>query len=147
MKRKKAGEGNFEPEVVVLHCQHCISPEADATLEAERASGVSVKLVMMPCSSKIEVPYILKILERGADAVEVVACPVSKCRFLVGSACAEKRVEYVGGLLDQIHVGGQRVGISRGLGLSAKKLVALAVARANAAKVLGPNPMKKGDSK
>ena len=147
MKRKKTEDGNFEPEVVVLHCQHCISPEADAALEAEGATGVSVKLVMMPCSSKIEVPYILKILERGADAVEVVACPVSKCRFLVGSACAEKRIEYIGGLLDQIHVGARRVGISRGLGISAKKLVALAMDRAEAAKILGPNPMKKGDSK
>jgi len=147
MSRKKAEESSFEPEVVVLHCQHCISRGADTALEAERASGISVKVVMVPCSSKIEVPYILKILERGADAVEVVACPVSKCRFLVGSSRAEKRVKYVGRLLDQIHIGARRVGISRGLGLSAKKLIGLAAGRAETARVLGPNPMKKGDSR
>jgi F420-non-reducing hydrogenase iron-sulfur subunit len=136
---------NFEPEIVVLYCQRCVQQDADVEVEAGRTSGFSVQPVMMPCSSKIEVPYILKILERGADAVEVVACPADGCRFLVGSMRAEKRIEYIRGLLDEIHVGAERVGISRGPGLSAQDLVELAAKRAERAKTLGPNPMNKGD--
>jgi F420-non-reducing hydrogenase iron-sulfur subunit len=139
----------FEPEIVVLYCQRCVQTRtgetsADIEVEAEHALGFSVQPVMMPCSSKIEVPYILKILERGADAVEVVACPADECRFLVGSLRAEKRIDYVRGLLDEIRVGADRVGISRGPGLSAQDLIELAAERAEKTKALGPNPMKKG---
>ena len=139
---------SFEPEIVVLYCQRCVRKEDDAAsveVEADRASGFSVQPVMMPCSSKIEVPYILKILERGADAVEVVACPTDGCQFLVGSLRAEKRIDYVRGLLDEINVGAERVGISRGPGLSAKDLIELAAKRAEKVKSLGPNPMNKRD--
>lgn len=133
---------DFEPEVVVLYCQRCVRQDADAAMAADQTSGFSVQPVMMPCSSKIEVPYILKILERGADAVEVVACPADRCRFLVGSLRAEKRIDYIRGLLDEIHIGGERVGISHGPGLSAQDLIDLAANRAEAVRTLGPSPMK-----
>ena len=132
---------SFEPEIVVLYCQRCVRESVE--VEANHTSGFSVRPTMMPCSSKIEVPYILKILERGADAVEVVACPVDGCQFLVGSLRAEKRIDYVRGLLDEINLGAERVGISRGPGLSAKDLIEIAAKRAEKVKSLGPNPMNK----
>jgi coenzyme F420-reducing hydrogenase delta subunit len=89
---------------------------------------------MMPCSSKIEVPYILKILEAGALAVEIVACPEKGCKFLVGSRRAEKRIEYIRGLLEQIGCSRQRVGISRKLSQSPQELIELARARGDAAR-------------
>jgi len=142
MKCKGAG---FKPEVVVLYCQHCLGNGAEIAVTSWEASGFSIRPIMMPCSSKIEVPYILRILEQGVDAVEVVACPDGECRFLTGSFRAEKRINYIRGLLDQINIGTERVGISRGSGLSAEELVALAAGRAEAARNLGPNSMKKGE--
>jgi coenzyme F420-reducing hydrogenase delta subunit len=140
-----SNNANHEPEIVVLYCQRCVREGADVEAEADRTPGFSIQPVMMPCSSKIEASYILKVLERGADAVEVVACPPDGCQFLVGSVRAEKRIDYVRGLLDETHVGAERVGISRGPGLSAKDLIELATKRAEKAKALGPNPMNKGD--
>jgi coenzyme F420-reducing hydrogenase delta subunit len=145
MSRKKAEETSFEPEVVVLYCQHCLSDGANITSESKRISGFCLRSVMMPCSSKIEVPYILKILERGADAVQVIACPANKCRFLIGSSRTVKRIEYIRSLLDQIDTGAERVGISIASGLSAEKLVDLAAERAEAVEPLGANPMKNGE--
>jgi len=135
----------FAPEVVVLYCQHCLNDGADVTTEANRASGFSVRPVMVPCSSKIEISYILRILEQGVDAIEVVACPEDKCRFLNGSKRTRKRVEYTRRLLDEINMGAERLGISHGPGLSAEKLIRFAAGRAEMARPLGPNPMKKGD--
>ena len=100
---------------------------------------------MMPCSSKVEIPHVLRILEQGADGVELVACPQDRCRFLVGSLRAEKRIERASGLLDEIRMGGARLGLSRRAKLAAEDLVALAAARAEAVRPLGPNPMKKGE--
>jgi coenzyme F420-reducing hydrogenase delta subunit len=100
---------------------------------------------MMPCSSKIEVPYILRVLESGADAVEIVACPEKNCKFLVGSLRAERRVEYIRGLLEKIGYAPERVGINRILSQSPEKLLDIARSRADAVRPFGINPMKKGE--
>jgi coenzyme F420-reducing hydrogenase delta subunit len=100
---------------------------------------------MMPCSSKIEVSYILKMLESGADAIEVVACPEKSCKYLVGSLRTERRIEYVRGLLKKIGYAPERVGISRKLSQSPEQLIEIARARADAVRPFGVNPMKKGE--
>lgn len=134
-----------DPEVVVLYCQHCLCDEAKGSAWYQESVGLSVRAVMMPCSSKIEVSYILKMLESGADAVEVVACPEKSCKYLVGSLRAEKRIEYVRGLLEKIGYAPERVSISRKLSQSPEQLIDLARARANAVRPFGVNPMKKGE--
>ncbi len=135
---------NQNPEVVVLYCQHGLCDEAKATSWSQTTGGVSVSATMMPCSSKIEVSYILRILESGADAVEIVACPEKSCKFLVGSLRAEKRIEYIHGLLAKIGYTPERVGISRKLSQKPEKLIELARKRADAVRPFGINPMKKG---
>jgi F420-non-reducing hydrogenase iron-sulfur subunit len=132
-------------EVVVLYCQHSLCDEAKGSAWSQQSAGLSVRAVMMPCSSKIEVPYILRILESGVDAVEVVACPEERCKFLVGSLRAEKRIEYIGGLLEKIGYAPERVGISHRLSQSPEELLDLARARAEAVRPFGINPMKKGE--
>lgn len=142
----KTGETvSFDPEIVVLYCQHCVAGEANVAVASQQVPGLTVRTAMLPCSSKVEVPHLLKILEQGADAVELVACPQDVCRFLVGSLRAEKRVDRAKELLEQIRMGGQRLGLSRRVRLSAQGLLALAQARGAAVRPLGPNPMKKGD--
>jgi len=134
----------FVPQIVVLYCQHCVNNAGDITTETQAAQN-SVKTVMMPCSSKVEVPNVLKILEEGADGVEVVACPEKQCRFLVGSRKAEKRIDYAKTLLEKIDMGEQRLGITRKFGFTTKDLIAVAAKRADAVKTLGQNPMRKGE--
>lgn len=133
-------------EVVVLYCQHCLCDQAKASAWSEQAGDLSVRAVMMPCSSKIEVPYVLRILESGADAVEIVACPEQSCKFLVGSLRTERRIEYIRGLLEKIGYAPERVGISRRLSKSPEELLDLVGARADAVRPFGMNPMKKGES-
>lgn len=133
------------PEVVVLYCQHGLGDEAKGSAWYQESGGLSIRAVMMPCSSKIEVSYILKLLESGADAVEVVACPEKSCKYLVGSLRAEKRIDYIHGLLEKIGYAPERVGISRKLSQSPQQLIDLARARADAIRPYGMNPMKKGE--
>jgi coenzyme F420-reducing hydrogenase delta subunit len=138
-------QADHDPEVVVLYCQHGLCDQAKGSAWSQASPGLSVRAIMMPCSSKIEVPYILRLLESGADAVEVVACPERSCKFLVGSLRAGKRIEYIRGLLERIGYTAERIGISRGLSQSPETLMEFARARADAVRPFGINPMKKGE--
>lgn len=131
----------------MLYCQHGICDEAKGSAWSQEADGVSVQAVMMPCSSKIEVPYVLRILESGADAVEIVACPERSCKLLTGSLRAEKRVEYIRDLLKRIGYAPERVGISHRLSQKPDELMEIAVARADTVRAFGANPMKTGEDK
>lgn len=136
-----------DPEVTLLYCQHAIHDEAKGSDWSQHASGVTVHAAMLPCSSKIEVPYILKILESGVDAVEIVACPEKNCKFLIGSCRAEKRIEYIRRLLEEIGYEPQRVGITKKLSQSPEKLIQIARDRADEVRSFEINPMKKGEHK
>ncbi len=133
---------DFEPEIVVLYCQQCVAEDADVAAAAKAVSGFRPRFEVMPCSSKVEASHVLKLIEQGADGVAVVGCPEKRCRFLVGSTMAEKRIEYARGLLDEIRMGAERLGMDRASQLSAARLVEIAEHRAAAARALGPNPMK-----
>ena len=139
---KKPPESTKDIKVVLLYCQHSVVDETKPSTWSNQTQGLSVRALMMPCSSKIEVPYILKILESGADAVEIVACPEKSCKFLIGSLRAEKRIEYIRGLLGQIGYTPERVGISRKLSQSKEILLEIARARADAIRSNSESRMK-----
>jgi coenzyme F420-reducing hydrogenase delta subunit len=134
--------GRCESEIVVLFCQQSVDRTVELANSYRRQPGFRVRLVVLPCSSNVEVREIVKMLEQGADAIQIVACAEEACRFLVGSTKAEKRVEYVRRLLDEIDFGAERVGIVRGMNLSEEQLLDWAKERAERIRGLGPNPMR-----
>ncbi len=133
----------FEPRIVVLYCQNTVERNIEETDSFRRLEGFMVRQVVMPCSSKVESRQLVKLLESGVDAILVVACPDPTCRFLVGSNRAERRIDYVRGILEEIDFGPERVAIVRKNGLLAEDLTEMAAERAGAVRPLGPNPMNR----
>ena len=119
-------------KIVLFYCQNCVSDDRYINVAAAKAIGFTVKPVLVPCSSKIQVHNIMKILDKEADAIEIVACPEDNCCFLVGSARTKKRVEYVHKLLDEIGVNPTCVGITQKAVLSSDELIELSEKRADA---------------
>jgi len=130
---------NGETRIVVLYCQHSVGNDVDITSCAKSVAGVRVRPAMMPCSSKVQVSHLLSILDKEADGVEVIVCPEGCCELLIGSKRAVKRIEYARGLLDDIGVGPDRLGISHGAGLPADEFVKRVAARAEAVMNLEEN--------
>jgi len=145
--RKKAGmkdtnrSGNT-PRIVVVYCRNAVSSAAEMLEGTYTAKGFNAFFAALPCSSKIEPSYPMKILADGADGVLVVACPEGHCRNLVGNVRAEKRINYVRALLDKAKMGAERLTLERGENLTEKDLLELAQRRLGPLKILGPNPMK-----
>ena len=64
-----------------------------------------LKVISLPCSGKVDVPYLVKAFETGADGVVIVTCELGQCRHLEGNMRAEKRAEAVDSLLEEIGAG------------------------------------------
>ncbi|MGD9975756.1 MAG: hydrogenase iron-sulfur subunit [Desulfatirhabdiaceae bacterium] len=133
---------NFKPEIVVLFCRQSVDPATDISAVIGLLQVGRSRLVALPCSSKTDVPHILKVLEDGADGVLIVACPDKACRFMVGNVRAEKRIRYVHDLLESAGLGGARISLIRGVGLTADNLAEQVDQQALAVRSLGINPIK-----
>lgn len=70
-----------------------------------------LKVVGLPCSGKIDVPYLIKAFETGADGALIVTCKVEECTYLEGNLRAVKRAEAVGKLLEEIGCGSERMDV------------------------------------
>jgi coenzyme F420-reducing hydrogenase delta subunit len=71
--------------------------------------GDTVKTIGLPCSGKVDVPYLVKALETGMDDVVIVACKKNECRHFEGSLRAHKRAQAVESLLEEIGFGAGRI--------------------------------------
>ena len=79
--------------------------------------GVEIKVIPLPCSGKVDILYLTKAFETGADGVAVVTCKKGDCRYLEGNLRAQRRVEAVDALLEEIGLGrGRMVMIQMGEG-------------------------------
>ena len=64
-------EENFTPEIVAFCCNYCAYAAADLAGSMRLDYPASIKVVMMPCTGKVDPIYILQALEDGADGVLV----------------------------------------------------------------------------
>ena len=132
----------FTPEIVVLHCKQSVS-EPNNLPSAARGYGRSgLQFRLVPCSSKVQLPHLLRLLEAGADGVIVLACPEEECRFLEGSSRVQRRIEYARELVEQVGVGAERLALVRGKAMSAGEVLERVDEFAQAVAELGPNPVK-----
>ena len=101
--------------VTVFRCVNSSHPGTDPQPAAGRPSQpetqwpIPVHEVALPCTGRLQPEHLLKAFEAGADAVCVLTCAGDNCHYLEGSRRAERRVEHVRELLDEIGLGGQRL--------------------------------------
>jgi hypothetical protein len=65
--------------------------------------------VIVPCAGRLQPEHLLRPIEAGSDLVCVIACQEDNCHYVEGSCRANRRCTYVGGLLDEIGLGADRL--------------------------------------
>jgi coenzyme F420-reducing hydrogenase delta subunit len=95
-------------KMYVFYCSNSLD-ESLLTTGLNGLSGISVKTIGLPCSGKVDIPYLVKAFETGADGVVLITCKESECRHLEGNMRAGKRVEAVESLLEEIGMGEGRM--------------------------------------
>jgi F420-non-reducing hydrogenase iron-sulfur subunit len=101
---------NRRLKICAFYCSNNLDAERLADLGGE-ISGATVNAIGLPCSGKVDVPYLLKAFETGADGVVIVACKKNECRHFEGSLRAHKRAEAVESLLEEVGLGAGRMAV------------------------------------
>jgi coenzyme F420-reducing hydrogenase delta subunit len=107
----------------------------------------SIRVILVPCTGKVDTIHLLRAFEKGADGAYVVGCMEGDCRFMSGNLRARKRVEQAQRILDSINIGGERVQMYNLSSSEGPKFAEFAVEMHNRIRELGPNPMKKSKGK
>ena len=100
---------NQSPVIYVLFCS--TSFEAADLTAPWRGQVDAVKTVPLPCSGRIDILYLTKAFELGADGLAIVVCKQGECRYLEGNLRARKRAEAVDALLGETGLGKGRVAV------------------------------------
>jgi coenzyme F420-reducing hydrogenase delta subunit len=98
-----------------LYLFYCANSLDSNALRQESAGmeTAEVTMVSLPCSGKVNLLYLLKTFEKGADGVLLVTCSEGNCKFLEGNLRAKKRSEAVDALLEEIGLGRGRMRVVR----------------------------------
>jgi F420-non-reducing hydrogenase iron-sulfur subunit len=139
-------ENGFEPELTAFTCIYCGSMAADTAGALRLNYPANVKLFRFPCTGKVDVEYILKAFEEGADGVYIVACPIGNCHHVHGNVRATRRLDYARKLLEAVGIEGERLGIFYMSGSQAHGFANAATQMTERVRRLGPSALRKVES-
>jgi len=97
-------------KLYVFYCSNSLEKE-ELREFCQRLRGDAIKAISLPCSGKLDVPYLMKAFETGAHGAAVVMCETHACRHLEGNMRAQKRAEAVAQLLQEIGLGTGRIAV------------------------------------
>jgi coenzyme F420-reducing hydrogenase delta subunit len=95
-------------KMYVFYCSNSLDEDQIAN-GLRGVDGIAVKTIGLPCSGKVDIPYLVKAFETGADGVVLVTCKEGECKHLEGNMRAGKRIEAVESLLEEIGMGRGRI--------------------------------------
>ena len=101
--------GDRKPKVIGFCCEKHGKESIDLSSRSGEQYDACVRLVVVPCTGRVDGMHILKALEDGADAVFVLGCLEKNCYYDTGSIEGRKRVEYVKSMLSEVGIEPERV--------------------------------------
>ncbi len=102
-----------------------------------------IKVILMPCTGRVDILHLLKAFEGGADAVFVAGCLEGECHYLKGNIRARKRVNKLKNDFPQMGMEPERVEMFNLASSEGPKFAAIAKEMSERAFKTGPSPMKR----
>lgn len=95
----KTGNG-FSPKIVAFVCKWCTYAGADLAGTSRMTYAPNVRTIMLPCTGRIDVSFIMRAFLDGADGVMVSGCHPGDCHYTAGNYRARRRWILFRDLLD-----------------------------------------------
>ncbi|MBU1276727.1 MAG: hydrogenase iron-sulfur subunit [Proteobacteria bacterium] len=99
----------FEPKILAYCCQWCSYAAADLAGSMRLQYPPNVRIIRVPCTGRVDMLYLLRAIEDGADGVFLSGCLLDDCHYINGNYKALKRVEQVKGILRALGIEPERV--------------------------------------
>ncbi|MCK5244420.1 MAG: hydrogenase iron-sulfur subunit [Desulfobacterales bacterium] len=133
----------FSPKIIAFCCQYCAYAAADLAGSMRLGYAPNIRIILVPCTGRVDVAHLLRAIEDGADGVYVAGCLEGGCHFVEGNFRAKNRVRFVKKLLDEIGIKGERLqmfNLSSGEG---PRFAEIADEMTAKIKALGPSPLRR----
>ncbi len=101
-----------------------------------------IKIILMPCTGRVDILHLLKAFEGGADVVFVAGCLEGECHYLSGNIQARKRVAKVKKDFEQMGFDPDRLEMFNLSSSEGPRFAAIANEMAERALKLGPSPLR-----
>jgi F420-non-reducing hydrogenase iron-sulfur subunit len=94
---------NQAPIIYLFHC--ATSYDHAELMRSYSRKADEIKMVSLPCSGKLDILYLTKAFDTGADGVAIMICKEGECRYMEGNMRAKKRAQAVDELLQEAGLG------------------------------------------
>jgi coenzyme F420-reducing hydrogenase delta subunit len=131
----------YSPKVVGFLCRWCSYTGADLAGAMRLQYPPNIRIIMVPCTGRIDILHLLQAFEVGADAVFVSGCHEGDCHYVSGNLYARKRVEKMKEILKEVGLEPERVEMFHVSASEGPQFAAIAREMTERAYRLGPNPM------
>lgn len=98
-----------EPRIVAFLCNWCSYAGADLAGVSRFQYPPNVRIIRVPCSSRINPLFILKALQQGVDGILVAGCHPGDCHYISGNYIARRKFAILNNFLDYIGIEKDRV--------------------------------------
>ena len=80
------------PEIIGFVCSYCTfkASEMAGSLRMKYPDGV--KLIQVPCSSRVDPAFVIKAVFEGTDGVFVAGCHPGDCHFIKGNYFTRRKI-------------------------------------------------------
>jgi heterodisulfide reductase subunit A len=82
-----------EPVILTIACRWCSYAAADLAGIMRLKYPTNTRILLVPCSGRVDFQHIFEAFEKGADGVVVAGCLKEQCHYIDGNLVAENRVE------------------------------------------------------
>ena len=83
---------NKNPEIIGFACSFCTFKASEMAGSLRMKYPEGVKLVQVPCSSRVDPAFVIKAIVEGADGVFVAGCHPGDCHFIKGNYYTRRKI-------------------------------------------------------
>jgi len=139
MSAEVEAQKEWEPKVIAFLCNWCSYAGADLAGISRIQYPPNVRVVRVPCSSRVNPLYIIKALQHGVDGVLVSGCHPGDCHYITGNYYARRRFTLLKKLLEAVGIESDRVNFSWVSAAEGEKFANVVTKVVEGIKALGPN--------
>lgn len=89
----------FEPKIIGFLCNWCSYAGADLAGVSRFQYPANIRIIIIPCSGRVNHLFIMRALYDGADGVLISGCHPGDCHYQTGNYYARRRLEIFKNLL------------------------------------------------